>query len=163
VTNGWNWIHEGQRIAEQARGTDLEQIKAESLAFQDSETMALKTVQAEPAPGVGGFAGEFAELVKEVDLCRAGHCEAAYKQNDQGGEARYVVQKIAQVVGLPLGDAIVGGNIWSPQNMGRVIAAVQELVNEQDTHRQELASRDGKDVRTVAALREALVHLGEAV
>ncbi|MEU0674508.1 hypothetical protein ABZ330_16745 [Streptomyces sp. NPDC006172] len=163
MTNGWTWIHEGQRLAEQARGTDLEQVKAESLVFQDAETMALKTVQAEPAPAVGGFAGEFAELVKEVELCRAGHCAAAYKQNDVGGQARYVVQKIAQVVGLPLGDAIIGGNIWSPQNMARVIAAVQEMVNEQDVHRKELAARDGKDTKTVAALRDVLVSLGEAV
>lgn len=153
MTNGWNTQDE----------TDLEQIKAESLVFQDQQTMTIRAVEAEPAPNVGGFAGEFAELVKEVELCRAGHCAAAYNQNSIGGEARYVVQKIAQVVGLPLGDAIVGGNVWSPQNMARVIAAVQGLVNEQGTHRQELAARDGKDVKTVAALRDVLVSLGEAV
>ncbi|MGW5130846.1 hypothetical protein [Streptomyces sp. NPDC004135] len=153
MTDGWN----GQG------GTDLERIKSESLVFQDQPTMTLKVVEKEPAPAVGGFAGEFAELVKEVELCRAGHCAAAYNQNSIGGQARYVVQKIARVVGLPLGDAILGGNIWSPQNMARVIAAVQELVNEQDAHRQELAARDGKDTKTVAALRDVLVNLGEGV
>ncbi|MGW0861263.1 hypothetical protein [Streptomyces sp. NPDC002611] len=153
MTNGWS---------EQSMA-DLEQIKAESIVFTDQPTMTLKVVDPEPTPAVGGFAGEFAELVKEVELCRAGHCAAAYKQNGIGGEARYVVQKIAQVVGLPLGDAILGRNIWSPQNMARVIAAVQELVNEQDTHRQELAARDTKDTKTVAALRDVLVSLGEDV
>jgi hypothetical protein len=150
VTNEWS-------------GTDLEQIKSESLVFQDQPTMTLKVVEAEPAPAVGGFAGEFAELVKEVELCRAGHCAAAYNQNNIGGQARYVVQKIAQIVGLPFGDAILGGNIWSPQNMARVIAAVQELANEADVHRQELAARDAKDATTVASLRELMVRVGEDV
>jgi hypothetical protein len=67
------------------------------------------------------------------------------------------------VVGLPLGDAILGGNIWSPQNMARVIAAVQELANETDLHRKELAARDSKDVQTVAALRDLMVRIGEGV
>lgn len=165
MTNGWDWIHQGQRIAEQSRQrtANVDQIRAESLVFRDQETVALKAVQAEPAPSVGGFAGEFAELVKEVELCRAGHCAAAYKQNDIGGQARYVVNKIAQVVGLPLGEGILGGDVWSPQNMARVIAAVQELVNEREVHRKELADRGSKDSKTMAALREALIHLGEAV
>lgn len=153
MTNAWN---------EQA-GADLDQIKAESLVFQDQPTMTLQAVEVEAAPSIGGFAGEFAELVKEVELCRAGHCAAAYKQNSEGGEARFVVQKIAQVIGLPLGDGILDGNVWSPANMARVIAAAQELVNEADLHRKELAARDTKDVQTVASLRDLMVRVGEGV
>lgn len=165
MSNGWDWINEGQRIAEearQARALDLDAVKAESIVFE-GPLDAIQYSIAEPAPKVGGMAGDLADMVRELENCRAGHCEAAYKQNSQGGEARHVVQKVAMVLGFRLGDAIVDRNIWSPANMARVIKAAQEVVNENEELRKELAGRDKKDDRTVAALREALIHAGEAV
>ncbi|MGW8630565.1 hypothetical protein [Streptomyces sp. NPDC055793] len=158
MSNGWDWIEEGQRIAEQnrqARELDLDAVKAESIVFQ--------APPGEPAPKVGGMAGDLADIVREVEVCRAGHCEAAYKQNEQGGQARYVVAKVAQVLGFRLGDAIIDRDTWSPANMARVIKAAQDVMNENEELRKELAGRDQKDDRTVAALREALIHAGEAV
>ncbi|MGM9381075.1 hypothetical protein [Streptomyces antibioticus] len=167
MSNGWDWIQEGQRIAEESRRAgevDIEAIKASSIVFEGPlDTLKAAGIIAEPAPKVGGLAGDLADVVREVELCRAGHCEAAYKQNSQGGEARHVVAKVAQVLGFRLGDAIVDRNVWSPANMARVIKAVQEVVNENEELRKELAGRDQKDNRTVAALREALIHAGEAV
>ncbi|MEU4984863.1 hypothetical protein [Streptomyces sp. NPDC021969] len=165
MSNGWNWIEEGQRIAEQnrqARELDLDAVKAESIVFEGPVDAITYSI-AEPAPKVGGFVGDLADMARELENCRAGHCEAAYKQNSEGGQARYVVGKVAQVLGLRLGDAIVDRNIWSPANMARVIKAAQEVVNENEELRKELAGRDKKDNRTVAALREALIHAGEAV
>ncbi|QFG12469.1 hypothetical protein SEA_ALVY_60 [Streptomyces phage Alvy] len=170
MSNGWDWIQEGQRIAEESRRAgevDIEAIKASSIVFEGPldtlKAAGIVASVAEPAPKVGGMAGDLADIVREVELCRAGHCEAAYKQNSQGGEARYVVGKVAQVLGFSLGDAIIDRNVWSPANMARVIKAVQDVVNENEALRKELAGRDQKDNRTVAALREALIHAGEAV
>ncbi|AXQ62382.1 hypothetical protein SEA_TRVXSCOTT_56 [Streptomyces phage TrvxScott] len=173
MSNGWDWIQEGQRIAEESRRAgevDIEAIKASSIVFEGPlDTLqavsagVVESQVAEPAPAVGGFVGDLADMVRELENCRAGHCEAAYKQNSQGGEARHVVAKVAMVLGFRLGDAIVDRNVWSPANMARVIKAAQDVVNENEELRKELAGRDQKDNRTVAALREALIHAGEAV
>ncbi|MGW8953461.1 hypothetical protein [Streptomyces sp. NPDC055709] len=167
--NGWDWVEDGQRIAEDARQAgelDIEAIKASSIVFEGSfDKLKYETVEhqvAEPAPKLGGFVGDLADMARELENCRAGHCEAAYKQNSIGGEARYAVGKIAAIVGQPMSPPL-DGNVWSPANMGRVIRAAQELANENETLRRELADRDKKDDRTVAALREALVHAGEVV
>ncbi|ATI18921.1 hypothetical protein SEA_SQUEAKYCLEAN_58 [Streptomyces phage SqueakyClean] len=162
MTNGWDWVEEGQRIAEEARQAgelDIDAIKASSIVFE-GPLDALKYAEvehqvAEPAPKLGGFVGDLADMARELENCRAGHCEAAYKQNSIGGEARFVVNKIAQIVGAPWSPPL-DGNVWSPANMGRVIAKVQELVNEVESLRK-------NQPKTVAALREALVHLGEGV
>ncbi|QPB09884.1 hypothetical protein KGG73_gp50 [Streptomyces phage Sentinel] len=155
-------MQEGQRIAEESRRAgelDIDAIKASSIVFE-GPLDALKYGQveqavAEPAPKVGGFVGDLADMVRELENCRAGHCEAAYKQNDIGGQARHVVGKIAAIVGQPMSPPL-DRNVWSPANMGRVIAAVQELVNEVEDLRK-------KQPKTIAALHEALTHLGEGV
>lgn len=168
VANGWDWIEEGQRIAEETRQAgevDVEAIKAESLVFDPLEALKSASVdrqEAEPAPRVGGLAGDLADVVRELENCRAGHCEAAYKQNSIGGEARFVVGKIAQIVGQPMSPPL-DKNVWSPANMGRVIAVVQQLANEHEAMRKELAGRAERDDRTVVALRKALTLLGEDV
>ncbi|MCD2462424.1 hypothetical protein MBT42_02475 [Streptomyces sp. MBT42] len=162
MTQGWDWIEEGQRIAEDARQAgelDIDAIKASSIVFE-GPLDALKYAEvehqaAEPAPKLGGFVGDLADMARELENCRAGHCEAAYKQNSIGGEARFVVNKIAKIVDAPWSPPL-DGNVWSPANMGRVIAKVQELVNEVEALRK-------NQPKTVAALREALTHLGEGV
>ncbi|WDS51773.1 hypothetical protein SEA_TRIUMPH_59 [Streptomyces phage Triumph] len=169
MTQGWDWIDEGQRIAEDARQAgelDIDAIKASSIVFEGPlDALKHATVEhqtAGPAPKLGGFVGDLADMARELENCRAGHCEAAYKQNDQGGQARYVVGKIAAIAGQPMSPPL-DGNVWSPANMGRVIRAVQELVNEHEVLRKELADRDRKDAVAAKALREALTHLGEGV
>jgi hypothetical protein len=173
VSNGWDWIAEGQRIAEETRNAgelNVEAIKAESIVFEGPldylKAAEIERQEAEPAPKVGGLAGDLADIVREVELCRAGHCDAAYRQNEQGGEARDVVARIAKVVGVELSSAFIrplDGNVWSPRNMARVLEGVQQLVNENQVLRQEHATRDQKETVTVKALHEALSHLGEAV
>jgi hypothetical protein len=173
VSNGWDWIAEGQRIAEETRNAgelNVEAIKAESIVFEGPldylKAAEIERQEAEPAPKVGGLAGDLADIVREVELCRAGHCDAAYRQNEQGGEARDVVARIAKAVGVELSSAFIrplDGNVWSPRNMARVLEGVQQLVNENQVLRQEHASRDQKETVTVKALHEALSHLGEAV
>ncbi|AVO22541.1 hypothetical protein PBI_PAEDORE_58 [Streptomyces phage Paedore] len=111
---------------------------------------------------------ELARLRTELKDCQAGHCVAAYEQNSQGGEARRVVGLIARAAGVNLGASHEGprpldGDVFSPRNMMRVVQAVQELAGEHKALRKELHDRDKKDDRTVAALREALIHAGEAV
>ncbi|MFF4510624.1 hypothetical protein [Streptomyces mirabilis] len=171
--NGWDWIEEGQRIAEESRQAgelNIEAIKASSIVFEGPldalKYAGIEQQEAEPAPKVGGLAGDLADIVREVELCRAGHCDAAYRQNEQGGEARDVVARIAKAVGVELSSAFIrplDGNVWSPRNMARVLEGVQQLVNENQVLRQEHASRDQKETVTVKALHEALSHLGEAV
>jgi hypothetical protein len=170
VTNGWDWVAEGQRIAEETRKVDIETIKAESIVFEGPldylKAAEIEHTEAEPAPKVGGLAGDLADIVREVELCRAGHCDAAYRQNEQGGEARDVVAEIAKVVGVQLSSAFIrplDGNVWSPRNMARVLEGVQQLVNENQVLREEHHARDNKETITVKALHEALTHLGEGV
>ncbi|MFF4054653.1 hypothetical protein ACFYZ0_02560 [Streptomyces sp. NPDC001708] len=156
MSDEWGWFREGQRIAEDTRcggEVDIDAIKAGSIVFK---TSAIEHAVGEQAPKVGGFAGDLAEMVRELENCRAGHCEAAYKQNSEGGEARHIVSLIAREVGLPLGEDIIDRNIWSPANMMRVVVAVQELVKQHETLKQ-------GQPNAVAALREALSHLGEGV
>ncbi|QOV06181.1 hypothetical protein KGG72_gp51 [Streptomyces phage Salutena] len=86
MSNGWDWIEEGQRIAEESRRAgevDVEAIKAESLVF-DSPTLTLKTVAPQPA----GFVDEVHALKNEVDICRAGHCDSGYKAVRLGDEVK---------------------------------------------------------------------------
>ncbi|MGW1040004.1 hypothetical protein [Streptomyces sp. NPDC002547] len=167
MSNGWSWFEEGKR-----RGAEAAARRDTQVAYE-GELDYLKAAQvehqeAEPAPAVGGFVGDLAELVREVELCRAGHCEAAYKQNSIGGDARGIVASVANVAGVNLGASHEGprpldGNVWSVRNMTRVVQAVQQLTQEHEALRQELAGRDQNDRQTVAALHEALTHLGEAV
>ncbi|AUG87244.1 hypothetical protein KGG77_gp24 [Streptomyces phage Omar] len=113
--NGWDWIEEGQRIAEasrQAGELDIESIKAGSIVF--AEQAPAPTQQ---APAVGGFVDELHALKNEVDICRAGHCASGYKA-------------------VVLGDEVT-----------RLRAEVARLREAQP--------------KTVAALHEALTHLGE--
>jgi hypothetical protein len=158
VVNGWDWVQGGQQ-ARQAGELDIDAIKASSIVFEGPldalEAAGIEHTTAGPAPKVGGLAGDLADMVRELENCRAGHCEAAYKQNSIGGEARHVVGKIAAIVGQPMSPPL-DRNVWSPANMGRVIAAVQELVNEVEDLRK-------KQPKTIAALHEALTHLGEGV
>ncbi|AFO10922.1 hypothetical protein ELB20_56 [Streptomyces phage phiELB20] len=158
--NGWNWIEEGQRIKEQAREIAglTEEVMAESIVFNhqmiyEGELDSLKAAAAS----------------RPARPCREdGFCDAVYRENDRGGEAREIVGLLAKVVGVNLGASHEGprpldGNVWSPRNMMRVVQAVQEVLGEHESLRKELHDRDKKDDRTVAALREALIHAGEAV
>jgi hypothetical protein len=173
VSSGWNWVEEGQRIAEETRRggeLDIDAIKASSIVFEGPmdimKAAQIEHLVAEPAPKVGGLAGDLADIVREVEVCRAGHCDAAYRQNEQGGEARHIVAEIAKVVGVPLSTAFIrplDGNVWSPRNMARVLEGVKQLVNEHQVLREEHAARDKKETITVKALHEALTHLGEGV
>ncbi|MFF3793745.1 hypothetical protein ACFYXW_27460 [Streptomyces sp. NPDC001981] len=109
MTNGWDWIAEGQRLAEQARNAELniEAVKAESIVFEGQ------------APQVGGFVEEVHALKNEVDICRAGHCPSGYEAVRLGDEVKRL--------------------------------------------RAELARLQSAQPKTVAALHEALTHLGEGV
>jgi hypothetical protein len=171
--NGWDWVAEGQRIAEETRRAgevDIDAIKAQSIVFEEPadhlKAADISADEAPPAPPVGGLAGDLAELVREVEICRAGHCDAAYRQNSQGGEARNVVGQIAKAAGVTLSSAFVrplGGDVWSPANMARVLKGVQDLVAENQSLRDEHAARDQKATGTAKALREALAHFEEGV
>ncbi|MFD7677498.1 hypothetical protein [Streptomyces sp. NPDC060187] len=171
--NGWDWVAEGQRIAEETRRAgevDIDAIKASSLVFEGPmdhlKAAEIGATQAEPAPKVGGLAGDLADIVREVELCRAGHCEAAYAQNSKGGEARHVVAQIAKAAGVTLSSAFIrplDGDVWSPANMARVLTGVQELAGENQSLRDELAARDQKDSVTVETLRKAITDFEEGV
>jgi hypothetical protein len=110
VSNGWDWIAEGQRIAQASRSVDIDAIKAESIVFEEA-----------PASTTGslGFVDEVHALKNEVDICRAGHCASGYEAVRQGDEVKRL--------------------------------------------RAQLARLQGAQPKTVAALHEALSHLGEGV
>ncbi|QJD50704.1 hypothetical protein SEA_ISSMI_58 [Streptomyces phage Issmi] len=120
MVNGWDWIDEGQRIAEDSRRAgelDLDAIKASSIVFEqplDSQTLEFRAPQ---PPQVGGFVEELHALKNEVDICRAGHCTSGYTAVRLGDEVKRL--------------------------------------------RAELARLKQTQPRTVAALHEALTHLGE--
>jgi hypothetical protein len=171
--NGWNWVAEGQRIAEETRRAgevDIDAIKAASLVFEGPmdhlKAAEIGVTEAGPAPKVGGLAGDLADIVREVELCRAGHCEAAYAQNSKGGEARDVVGQIAKAAGVTLSSAFIrplDGDVWSPANMARVLQGVKDLAAENQALRDEAHARDQKDNVTVKALHEALNNFVESV
>jgi hypothetical protein len=173
VSTGWDWIAEGQRIAEESRQAgelDIDAIKAQSMVFEGPldalKAADIGVTEAEPAPKVGGLAGDLADIVREVELCRAGHCDAAYRQNDKGGEARNVVGQIAKAAGVTLSSAFIrplDGDVWSPANMARVLQGVQDLAAENQALREEHANRDKKATVTVKALHEALNNFVEGV
>ncbi|UFD97993.1 hypothetical protein PQC18_gp55 [Streptomyces phage Pablito] len=155
MSNGWNWIEEGERISAESRRLAglTEEVRAESIVFPEAmvyegELDALKAAVA----------------TRPARPCREdGFCDAVYRENDIGGEARHIVGLLAKVVGVKLGPNPLDGNVWSPANMMRVVEAAQELAGEHEVLRKELHDRDTNDVKTVAALREALAHLGEGV
>ncbi|MFF3249695.1 hypothetical protein ACFYWP_01460 [Actinacidiphila glaucinigra] len=105
-----------------------------------------------------------AQTGRQTRPCREdGHCDAVYAENDRGGEARGIVGMVAKLAGVQLGTNPLDGNIWSPRNMMRVVEAVQKLADANANLRQAHARRNQADDKTVAALREALTHLGEVV
>jgi hypothetical protein len=113
VSAGWDWVAEGQRIAEatrQAGALNVEAIKAESIVFAEA-----------PAPTAGGtgFVDEVHALKNEVDICRAGHCASGYEAVRLGDEVKRLRAQVARL--------------------------------------------QGAKPKTVAALHEALSHLGEGV
>jgi hypothetical protein len=113
VSAGWDWVAEGQRIAEatrQAGELNVEAIKAESIVFEET-----------PAPTTGsrGFVDEVHALKNEVDICRAGHCASGYEAVRLGDEVKRLRAQVARL--------------------------------------------QGAKPKTVAALHEALSHLGEGV
>jgi hypothetical protein len=113
VSAGWDWIAEGQRIAEasrQAGELNVEAIKAGSIVFETEPT---------PTTGSRGFVDEVHALKNEVDICRAGHCASGYEAVRQGDEVKRL--------------------------------------------RAQLARLQSAQPKTVAALHEALTHLGEGV
>ncbi|ATI18840.1 hypothetical protein SEA_DIANE_56 [Streptomyces phage Diane] len=168
MANGWDWIREGQRIAEEARQAgelDIESIKASSIVFDHSAERKVDPLNEGPVePEPFSYFGTAAKPKPPAGYydCLSRRCEALYYENEVGGEARGVVGQIANLVGLPLSPP-VDGNIWSLANMTRVIRAVNELVEENKSLRREQADRDHKETVTVKALHEALAHLGEAV
>ncbi|MFJ6680548.1 hypothetical protein [Streptomyces werraensis] len=90
MANGWDWIEEGQRIAEESRRAgevNVEAIKAESLVFE-SPMDALKRIVSEPTPQPAGLVDEIHALKNEVDICRAGHCASGYEAVRLGDEVK---------------------------------------------------------------------------
>ncbi|WJN62597.1 hypothetical protein [Streptomyces phage phiScoe1] len=88
MVNGWDWVQEGQRIAEETRRAgelDIDAIKANSLVFEG------------PAPQVGGFVGEVHALKNEVDICRAGHCASGYEAVRLGDEVKRLRAELARL------------------------------------------------------------------
>ncbi|MFI5863524.1 hypothetical protein [Streptomyces sp. NPDC051546] len=148
----WDWIEEGRRVKEQARGISglTEDIRSESIVFRSAgdrpagETVAPATKHARP--------------------CREdGFCDAVYAENHIGGEARQVVGLIAKAADVQLSPNPLDGNVWSPRNMMRVVEGVQRMAGEIEALRKEQHDLKDNGTKTVAALREALIHAGEAV
>ncbi|AXQ61112.1 hypothetical protein SEA_HANK144_59 [Streptomyces phage Hank144] len=154
MSNGWDWIKEGERISAESRRLAglTEEVRRESIVFPEGmvyegELDALKAAAAQ---------------TRRARPCREdGFCDAVYRENDIGGQAREIVGLIARVVGVNLGSNPLDGNVWSPRNMMRVVQAAQELAGEHEVLRKELHDKDQTETKTVAALREALIHLGD--
>ncbi|MFJ3775261.1 hypothetical protein ACIPX0_26570 [Streptomyces sp. NPDC090075] len=125
-TQGWfaRPVPLAQSPQAMTQGADIDAIKAGSIAFKDDETMTLRIAEPDPEPSPpspASFVDEIHGLKNEVDLCRAGHCESAYKAG----------------------------------------ADVERLTAEVERLAQENADLRAGQPKTVAALREALVALGE--
>lgn len=95
MANGWDWIEEGQRLAEEARRArelDIDAIKAGSIVFEgplDALKAAGIVVGAVSSElGVGALAGSLADVVREVGLCRAGHCASGREAARLGDEVK---------------------------------------------------------------------------
>jgi hypothetical protein len=113
VSAGWDWVAEGQRIAEESRRAgelNVEAVKAESIVFAEAP---------DPTAGGTGFVDEVHALKNEVDICRAGHCASGYEAVRLGDEVKRLRAQVARL--------------------------------------------QGAKPKTVAALHEALSHLGEGV
>ncbi|ATI18678.1 hypothetical protein SEA_AMETHYST_56 [Streptomyces phage Amethyst] len=170
MTNGWDWIREGQRIAEEARQAgelDIESIKAASIVFDqpaERKVDPLNEGPVEPEPESFSYFGTKAKAKPPAGYyeCLTRRCEALYYENEVGGEARGVVGQIANVLGVNLSPPL-DGNVWSLANMTRVIREAERLVEENKSLRRDQADRDHKETVTVKALHEALAHLGEGV
>ncbi|QDP44257.1 hypothetical protein KGG70_gp27 [Streptomyces phage Celia] len=109
------------------RATRIFELQGELAHAKDLERGArslLPGFQAE----VGSLREQRAELTEELEKCRRGHCDAAYRQNEEGGEARDVVNRAARALGLNLSEGKPDGvrNIWAPENMRRLIAAARD-------------------------------------
>jgi hypothetical protein len=52
---------------------------------------------------------------------------SAATENKRGGEARDVVAAVATLLGIELSHDVLGGGIWSTENMRRVVRAVETL------------------------------------
>lgn len=156
--NGWNWIEEGERISAESRRLAglTQEIRTESIVFPEDMVYEGELDQLKAAAAA-----------RPARPCsEGGFCDAVYRENNIGGQARHIVALLAKVVGIELSSATVrplDGNVWSPANMMRVVEATQQLVGEHEVLRKELHDKDQGDIKTVAALREALSHLGESV
>jgi hypothetical protein len=64
---------------------------------------------------------ENARDAEALALCRRGLCDAAYKQNREGGHARGVVEEAAKALGLNLHEDKVERNVWGLANMQRLV------------------------------------------
>lgn len=53
---------------------------------------------------------------------------AVYAENARGGEARMVVFDVARILGVDLFRDVRGGDLWSPENMARVVTAAERWV-----------------------------------
>ncbi|MEV5330815.1 hypothetical protein [Streptomyces werraensis] len=106
MSNGWDWIREGQRIAEQSRQArggelDLDAVRAESVVFE-SPMDALKRIVSEPTPQPASLVDEIRDLKNEVDVCRAGHCESGYEAvrlRDQNKRLRAALDEALKILG----------------------------------------------------------------
>lgn len=102
MSNGWDWIEEGQRIAEESRRAgelNIDAIKAGSIVFEGpmDAMKALTIAPPEPIPATG-FVDEVHALKNEVDICRAGHCESGYKAVRLGDEVKRLRVALGEVL-----------------------------------------------------------------
>lgn len=73
--------------------------------------------------------------------------DAVYHENAVGGEARAVVLKIARDLDVTLHDDVLAGNIWSPENMHRVVEAVRDVKVRLRAAEARLAIHEGREPR----------------
>ncbi|MET8111220.1 hypothetical protein [Streptomyces prasinus] len=95
--NGWNWVQEGQRIAEETRRAgevDIDAIKANSIVFEGPlDTLKAKADEADEAD-------ETRALKDEVDICRAGHCASGYEAVRRGDEVKRLRAALCEALTL---------------------------------------------------------------
>ena len=85
-------------------------------------------------------------------------CPNLNAENARGGEARDVVLSVAYALGIQLNASLQGGEIWSPENMRRVVVAA----NQAESDRKRLTEKV-RDLETrLAGYRAKLTVIRQA-